>query len=59
MKDFFIFNWITSRFSERTTWDGVVLIAAGLSFFLLKPIASIVAALAVLYGLWTILQPEF
>jgi len=59
MKNSFIFNWITSRFNERTTWDGVVLIAAGLAFFVFKPIASFAAIVAILYGLWAVIQPEF
>jgi len=59
MKNIFIVNWILARFAERTTWDGVVLVVAGLSFFLLKPIASLIAVFAIIYGVWTIIQPDF
>jgi len=59
MKNIFIVNWILARFAERTTWDGVVLVVAGLSFFLLKPIASLIAVFAIIYGAWTIIQPDF
>ena len=59
MKNSFIINWIVSRFNERTTWDGVVLIAAGMAFFVFKPFASFAATIAILYGLWAVIQPEF
>lgn len=46
-------KWVTERLKERTTLDGVVLVAAGVSFLIFKPIASIVAYGAILYGLFT------
>lgn len=59
MKNNFFIKWVLSRLTERTTLDGVVLVVAGLSFFLLKPIASLMAVIAIIYGIWTILQSEF
>ena len=47
-------DWIIKRLSERTSLDGVVLIAAGVSFLIFKPIASLVAYGAIAYGAWTI-----
>ena len=42
--------WIMQRIKERTTWDGVVLIAAGVVYLVFEPIASIVAYGAIGYG---------
>jgi hypothetical protein len=49
-------KWVAERLKERTTLDGVVLVAAGVSFLIFKPIASIVAYGAILYGLFTLFK---
>lgn len=46
-------KWIEQRLTERTTYDGAILIAAGVTFLVLKPIAHIVAYGAIGYGLYT------
>jgi hypothetical protein len=51
-------EWIVNRIKERTTWDGVVLVAAGVTYLVFKPIASIVAYAAIAYGVWTIIKQE-
>ena len=51
-------QWITSRLKERTTIDGAVLVAAGVAFLIFKPIAGIVAYVAIGYGAWTIWKKE-
>lgn len=43
-------KWILSRMKERTSWDGAILIVAGLAFLFFKPIASLVAYGAIAYG---------
>jgi len=48
-------NFIKTRLKERTTLDGVVLIAAGVTFLIFKPIAGIVAYGAILYGAYTLI----
>jgi len=53
-----ILNWIEERFWERTTWDGVILIIAGIAFLVLKPIANLIALFAIGYGAWTIYKKE-
>jgi len=53
-----IARWVAARTTERTTLDGVVLIVAGVSYFLFKPVFSIVAIAAILYGIWTVLTPN-
>jgi len=51
-------NFIENRLRERTTLDGVVLIAAGVTFLIFKPIAAIVAYAAILYGAYTIIKKD-
>ena len=45
---------IDQRKSERTTWDGAVLIILGLLVLFLSPLAKIAAGIAIAYGAWTI-----
>ena len=51
-------KFITDRLSERTSLDGAILIGAGISFLIFKPIASLVAYAAIAYGAWTIWKKE-
>jgi hypothetical protein len=51
-------TWITQRLKERTSWDGVVLIVAGVIYLVFKPIATIVAYGAIGYGAWTLWKKE-
>lgn len=54
----FIQKWTIDRIKERTSWDGIVLIGAGVAFLVFKPIASLVAYGAIAYGAWTIWKKE-
>ena len=51
-------KWINDRLKERTTIDGVGLVAAGIAFLTFKPLASLVAYGAFAYGAWTIWKAE-
>jgi hypothetical protein len=51
-------DFIKARLKERTSLDGVVLIAAGVIFLVFKPFASIAAYAAIAYGGWTIYKKE-
>lgn len=51
-------KWVSARLKERTSWDGIVLVVAGVSFLIFKPIASLVAYGAILYGAWTIWKKD-
>lgn len=51
-------NWVLDRLKERTSWDGIVLVGAGVAFLVLKPIAGMVAYGAIAYGAWTIWKAE-
>ena len=50
--------WIKERMKERTTLDGVILIALGLMILFLAPLAKIAAGLAIAYGIWTLWKSE-
>ncbi len=49
-------NWIKNRLKERTTLDGVALIATGFAM-LLVPV-DLIAYAAIVYGAWTIWKSE-
>ena len=51
-------NWLIERYKERTTWDGHMLNIVGFAIFLLKPLLTLVAWAAIVYGLWTSFTPE-
>ena len=51
-------NWITERIKERTSLDGVIMIALGLMILFLSPLAKIAAGLAIAYGIWTLWKSE-
>jgi hypothetical protein len=50
--------WLDNRLKERTSYDGLVLIGAGVLFLILKPIADIIAYGAIAYGAWTFYKKE-
>lgn len=50
--------WMLDRIKERTSWNGVILVAAGVSYLIFKPIAAVVAYAAIAYGIWTIWKAE-
>ena len=51
-------GWVAERFTERTSWDGAVLIALGVVVLIAKPIAGLLAYAAIAYGAWTIWKSE-
>jgi len=51
-------TWVLARLKERTSWDGAVLIAAGVAYIVLGPLAKIAAYAAIAYGAWTIWKKE-
>lgn len=53
-----VISWTKNRLKERTTWDGAILIAAGVAFLVLEPFAKLIAYGAILYGAWTIWKNE-
>ena len=49
-------KWINDRIKERTTWDGAVLVIAGLAM-LLAP-TNIIGLGCIAYGAWTIYKSK-
>lgn len=49
-------KWIEKRLTERTTWDGVVLVVSGLTI-LLAP-TNLIGLGYIIYGAWTIWKAE-
>lgn len=51
-------SWLTERALERTTYDGIILIGAGVVFLFFSSIANMVAYAAIAYGAWTLWKKE-
>jgi hypothetical protein len=51
-------EWLYKRLGERTTYDGAVMIGAGIAYLVFEPIAAVVAYAAIAYGAWTIWKKE-
>ena len=60
MNTFFktVVDWTKNRLQERSTWDGIILVGAGVAFLVIEPFAKIIAYGAILYGGWTIWKNE-
>lgn len=51
-------DWIMARVSERTSYDGLLLIAAGGSVLLFGGLAKLLAWVAVVWGVYTLIRAE-
>lgn len=51
-------DWIMDRLTERTSLDGILLIALGVVVLLFSPLTTIAAYAAILYGIWTLVKSE-
>ncbi len=51
-------DWIMERVSERTSLDGAMLIAVGGSVILFGGLAKLLAWIAVLWGIYTLVKAE-
>ena len=51
-------DWIKGRISERTSLDRVALVAICGGFLLFDGLAVLAAWAGLIYGVWTIVQPE-
>jgi len=51
-------NWVVSRLKERTSWDGIALVAMGVIALAFKPLIGIAAWAAVGYGAYTLWKSE-
>lgn len=51
-------KWIASRLAERSTVDGIVMVAAGAAVIVFSPFAKLIAYAAIAYGIYTIWRQE-
>ena len=51
-------EWLKARVSERTSWDGAVIIAGCLVVLLTGGLAKLLAFAGLLYGAWTCYKAE-
>ena len=50
--------WLMDRWSERTSWDGGLIVGLSLSYLLLGGLVDIVAWVALAYGVYTFVKAE-
>jgi uncharacterized membrane protein len=51
-------NWLKNRMKERTSLDGIALMALGIFVLFMAPLAKIAAGVAIVYGAWTLWKAE-
>mgnify|MGYP000848314941 FL=1 len=51
-------DWVKDRVSERTSWDGAVIMLVCLVVLLTGGLAKILAFAGLLYGAWTCYKAE-
>jgi len=51
-------EWLKARVSERTSWDGAVIIVGCLVILLTGGLAKLLAFAGLLYGAWTCYKAE-
>ena len=51
-------NWVMSRLKERTSWDGIALLAMGVIALAFKPLIGIAAWAAIVWGAYTIWKSQ-
>ncbi len=61
MKEWFedSIDWVKDRLEERTSLDGVVLIAMGLIALLFQGLVTWAAYISIAYGVWTLVKSEW
>lgn len=47
-------KWINDRLKERSSLDGVLMVAAGAAIIIFSPLTKLIAYAAIAYGAWTI-----
>ena len=51
-------SWITNRWSERSTWDGGVIIGFSVLALVASPLIKYAAWAGLVYGAWRVVQKE-
>jgi hypothetical protein len=47
-------DWIKSKFTERSSLDGALMVAAGAAIIVFSPLTQMIAYAAIAYGAYTI-----
>ena len=47
-------KWIKQKLDERSSLDGVLMVAAGAAIIIFSPLTKLIAYAAIAYGAWTI-----
>jgi hypothetical protein len=58
MEIMMLVQWVKDRWSERTSWDGTILIGVGVVALLFSPLMKWVAWAAIIYGAWTLFKRD-
>jgi len=58
IKEKSMLDWIKGRLGERTSLDGLGLVLICGSVLLFGGLAKVAAWIGLIYGVWTIVQPE-
>lgn len=53
-----VVDWVKARWSERSTWDGTVLVGVGVVALVFSPFIKYAAWVAIAYGAWRIWEKE-
>lgn len=51
-------NWFKSKFKERSSLDGILMVAAGASIIVFGPFTQLIAYGAIVWGAWTIFRKD-
>ena len=51
-------EWITARVAERTSWDGVSIIALSIAIVVASPLVKWMAWAGLVYGLYTLVKEQ-
>jgi hypothetical protein len=51
-------EWIEARIAERTSWDGVSIIALSIAILVASPLVKWIAWAGLVYGLYTLVKEQ-
>lgn len=51
-------KWIKERLAERSTADGILMVAAGAAIIIFSPLTKLIAYGAIAYGVYTIWRQD-
>jgi|TARA_B110000438_G_scaffold302370_1_gene359842 hypothetical protein len=54
----YIKEWITARVAERTSWDGVSIIAISVAVLVASPLVKWIAWAGLAYGAYTLIKEQ-